>query len=45
MKMGRPEYYIPSAQTLSRDVQNVFVQVRKRVAHMLQVSYEKTDKL
>jgi hypothetical protein len=40
MKTGRPDYRIPSAQTLSHDVRNVFVRVRKRIAHMLQVSPE-----
>lgn len=38
MKTGRPEYYIPSARTVSRDVKKVFVNVRKRMAKMLQVS-------
>jgi hypothetical protein len=38
MKTGRPDYHIPSPQTVSRDVRNVFVGVRKRVAKMLQVS-------
>lgn len=37
MKTGRPEYHIPSAETVSRDVKNVFVCVRKRIAKMLQV--------
>ena len=37
MKTGRPEYYIPSPETISRDVRNVFVNVRKRIAKMLQV--------
>lgn len=37
MKTGRPEYHIPSPQTVSRDVKNVFVHVRKRIATMLQV--------
>jgi hypothetical protein len=37
MKTGRPEYHIPSMQTVSRDVKQVFVQVRKRIAKMLQV--------
>jgi hypothetical protein len=37
MKTGRPEYHIPSMQTVSRDVKRVFVQVRKRIAKMLQV--------
>jgi len=37
MKTGRPEYYIPSAETVSRDVKKVFVCVRQRIAKMLQV--------
>ena len=37
MKTGRPEYYIPSADTLSRDVKNVFVCVRGRIAKALKV--------
>jgi hypothetical protein len=36
-KTGRPGYYIPSAETLSRDVRNVFVRVRERIANSLQV--------
>jgi hypothetical protein len=38
MKTGRPGYHIPSPETLSRDVKNVFVNVRKHIAKMLQVS-------
>ncbi len=38
MKTGRPEYHIPSAETLSRDVKNVFVRVRERISKMLRVS-------
>jgi hypothetical protein len=38
MKTGRPECYIPSAETVSRDVKKVFVRVRDRIATMLQVS-------
>ena len=30
MKTGRPEYHIPSEQTVSRDVKQVFVHARKR---------------
>ena len=37
MKTGRPAYHIPSPETVSRDVKKVFVQVRKRIAKMLQV--------
>jgi hypothetical protein len=36
MKTGRPEYYIPSPSTVSRDVKKVFVNVRKHIAKMLQ---------
>ena len=39
MKTGRPEYYIPSAETLSRDVKNVFIRVRRHLAKALQVSW------
>lgn len=38
MKTGRPECYIPSAETVSRDVKDVFVRVRECIAKMLQVS-------
>lgn len=38
MKTGRPECYIPSTETVSRDVKNVFVCMRERIAKMLQVS-------
>jgi hypothetical protein len=37
MKTGRPEYHLPSAETVSRDVKGVFVRVRQRIAKMLQV--------
>lgn len=37
MKTGRPETHIPSPETVSRDVKNVFVRVRKRIAKWLQV--------
>jgi hypothetical protein len=37
MKTGRPEYYLPSPSTVSRDVRLVFVQTRKQIARMLQV--------
>ena len=37
MKTGRPECYIPSARTVSRDVKKVFVRCRERIAHMLHV--------
>ena len=39
MKTGRPEYHLPSMQTVSRDVKRVFVQARKRIAKMLQVRW------
>jgi hypothetical protein len=37
MKTGRPGYWIPSAETVSRDVEIVFLNVRERIAKMLQV--------
>ena len=36
MKTGRPACYIPSKITVSRDVKNVFVKCRQRIATMLQ---------
>jgi hypothetical protein len=36
MKTGRPDYYIPSPTTVSRDVKRVFANVRKCIAKMLQ---------
>jgi hypothetical protein len=36
MKTGRPEYYIPSPETVSRDVKKVFANAQKRIANMLQ---------
>lgn len=39
MRTGRPEYHLPSPETVSRDVKVVFLRVRKRIADMLQVSY------
>ena len=38
MKTGRPEYYIPSATTVSRDVRIVFARTHARIGQMLQVS-------
>ena len=38
MKTGRPEYYIPSRTTVSRDVKRVFARTRGRIARLLQVS-------
>lgn len=37
MKTGRPDYNIPSPETISRDVKKVFVRCRQRIAKMLQV--------
>jgi hypothetical protein len=37
IKTGRPEYHIPSMQTVSRDVKHSFVHARKRIAKTLQV--------
>lgn len=38
MKTGRPELYIPSPATVSRDVRLVFTRTRQRIAEMLNVS-------
>lgn len=40
MKTGRPEYYVPSASTVSRDVRIVFARTRARIGQMLQVSFK-----
>jgi hypothetical protein len=37
MKTGHPDYYIPSARTVSRDVKKVFIECRQRIAKMLHV--------
>ena len=37
MKTGQPKCYIPSPETVSRNVKKVFVQCRQRIATMLQV--------
>jgi hypothetical protein len=37
MKTGRPEYYLPSEATVSRDVKKVFMKARSRIATMLKV--------
>ena len=37
MKTGRPGYYIPSPETVSRDTKKVFARCRKRIAKILQV--------
>jgi len=38
MKTGRPKYYIPSADTLSCNIKNVFVRVHGRIAKALKVT-------
>jgi hypothetical protein len=38
MKTGRPEYYLPSPTTVSRDVRLVFARSRQRIASLLRVS-------
>ena len=38
MKTGRPEYYIPSLTTVSRDVCKVFAQSQQQIAAMLRVT-------
>lgn len=43
MKTGRPEYYIPTRSTVSRDVKEVFKKVRKRIAKMLQVCQHSSE--
>ncbi|KAG0699301.1 hypothetical protein DFH29DRAFT_809220 [Suillus ampliporus] len=35
MKTGRPEYYLPSPTTISRDVRLIFARTRQRIAKML----------
>ena len=45
MKTGRPEYPIPSPETVSRDVKKVFLSVRKRIAKMLQVHVQYSQKV
>lgn len=37
MKTGRPEYYIPSGRTVSRDIHMVFSHARERIQKMIQV--------
>ena len=37
MKTGRPGYYVPSPETVSRDSKMAFVNCRKRIAKILQV--------
>ena len=36
MKTGRPEIYIPSPETISRDVRLIYAHTRERLAKMLQ---------
>ncbi len=36
MKTGRPGYHLPSKETVSRDVKQVFAKCRQRIATMLQ---------
>jgi hypothetical protein len=38
MKTGWPDYYLPSASTVSRDVHIVFARTHARIGQMLQVS-------
>lgn len=38
MKTGRPEYYLPSPSTISRDVRVMFVCTYERIAKMTKVS-------
>lgn len=45
MKTGRPEYYLPSQSTVSRDVRLVFVNVWKRMAKLMQVCQKDIYKL
>ena len=40
MKTGRPNYYIPSPSTISRDVKRVFGKCRERIAKMLKASQQ-----
>jgi hypothetical protein len=37
MKTGRPDYHIPSPETVSHNIKKVFLRVLKRMAKMLQV--------
>jgi hypothetical protein len=37
MKTGRPNYYLPSQSTVGRDVRNIFLNARERLAIYLQV--------
>ena len=38
MKTGRPQYRIPSARTVARDVHVVFRRVKERITKMFKVS-------
>ena len=39
MKTGRPQYRLPSAKTVARDVHVVFRRVKRRIKKMLKVSF------
>ncbi len=39
MKIGHPDYYIPSQYTVAHDVKHIFKKTCKQIAKMLQVSY------
>ena len=39
MKNGRPAHYIPSDQSIGRDLRQVFIKTRERIAKKLQVSF------
>jgi hypothetical protein len=43
IKTGRPDYQLPSPTTLARDVQNVFLNAKARMAKYLQVSIQSTQ--
>jgi hypothetical protein len=45
MKTGRPDYYLPSPSTVSRDVRLVFVNVRKRMSKMMKVSNKQLNEI
>jgi hypothetical protein len=38
MKIGRPEYYIPSPTTVAHDVHHVFVHSQQQISALLHVS-------
>ena len=37
MKTGWPDFHIPSAETVSCDIKNVFVHIHQQIAKILQV--------